>query len=256
MNAQMFWKKNGSTILTVAGATGLVATTVLAVKATPKALKKIEDVESEKGERLSKWATIKVAGSVYVPTVLVGAGTLACIFGANVLSQRQQASLASAYALLDTSFKDYKRKLIELHGEETHQEVVDAIAIEKAQDDWIIQSGFFGEVANLGVDADSEPRLFYDEHSGRYFEATIERVLQAEYHLNRNYILRGFAYLNEFYDLLGIEETDYGSVQGWCPNDNDEFWIEFNHRKVLIDDDLECYIIDMPLAPKYDFWDC
>ena len=110
MNAQVFWKKNGSTILTVAGGIGLVTTTALAVKATPKALKKIEEAKEEPDDRLSKWETIKVAGSVYIPTILVGAGSLACIFGAHVLSQRQQASLASAYALLDASFKDYKRK--------------------------------------------------------------------------------------------------------------------------------------------------
>ena len=255
MNAQVFWKKHASTILTVTGSAGVVATTVLAVKATPKALKKIEEAKEEKQDELSKWETVKVAGSTYVPTILVGAGTIACIFGAHVLSQKQQASLASAYALLDTSFKEYKKKLVELHGEETHQSVIDAIAIEKAEEDWGIRGGFFGSVSDLGIEANSDAVLFYDEHSGRYFEATIERVLQAEYHLNRNYILRGYSYLNEFYEFLGIDETEYGSVLGWTPTDDGEYWIEFNHRKVLIDDDLECYIIEMPCEPSYDFLD-
>ena len=254
MNAKLFFKKHASTILTVTGGAGLVTTTVLAVKATPKALERIDKAKEEKNDELTKFEIVKAAGIAYIPTILVGAGTLACIFGANILNQRQQAALISAYALADNSFKEYKRKLIELHGKETHQSVVDAIAIEKAQD-MIVRGSYMMGDCELGMESDSEPRLFFDEHSGRYFESTIEQVLQAEYHLNRNYILRGYTYLNEFYDFLGIEETDYGSVLGWAPKDEGEYWIEFNHRKVLIDDDLECYIIEMPFAPSYDFMD-
>jgi hypothetical protein len=32
----------------------------------------------------------------------------------------------------------------------------------------------------------------------------------AEYHLNRNYILRGEAVINELYEFLGLEPTDWG----------------------------------------------
>ena len=80
--------------------------------------------------------------------------------------------------------------------------------------------------------------------------------MAAEYHLNRNYILRGYAYLNEFYVFLGIEETDYGSVLGWAPNDDGMYWIDFNHSKTVLDDGLEVYIIEMPFEPVYDFFDC
>ena len=115
-NTKVFWKRNGSTILTCAGAVGLVTTSVMAVKATPKALKKIEEAKEEKGEELTNLETIRVAGPTYIPTVLVGVSTIACIFGANVLNKRNQAALASAYALLDTSFKEYKGKLKEIYG--------------------------------------------------------------------------------------------------------------------------------------------
>ena len=86
-----------------------------------------------------------------------------------------------------------------------------------------------------------------------YFEDTIEQVMNAEYHLNRNYILRGYFYLNEFYEFLGIEETDYGSVLGWAQNDDGMYWIDFNHRKLIMEDGLEVYIIEMPFDPTYDF---
>ena len=59
--------------------------------------------------------------------------------------------------------------------------------------------------------------------------------------------------MNELYEFLGLEPTDYGSVIGWATTDNDEFWIEFNHRKVTMDDGLECYILEMSFEPRYDF---
>ena len=252
MNATLFLKRHASTILTFVGGAGVIATTVLAVKATPKALEKIDKAKEEKEEELTKLEIVKAAGTTYIPAMLVGASTIACIFGANILNQRNQVALMSAYALVDNSFKEYKKKLVELHGRETHQSVVDALAIEKAQDTQVCGSYMFGN-CDLGADADGEPRLFYEEYSGRYFESTIEQVLQAEYHINRNYILRGYTVLNELYDFLGIEQTDYGDKLGWTPTDDGEYWIEFNHRKILIDEDLECYIIEMPWEPSAEF---
>lgn len=256
VRSRLFIKKNASTILTTIGSVGVVATAVLAVKATPKAMILLEEAKKEKGEELTKLEKVKVAGKVYIPTVVMGVSTIACIFGSNILNQRQQAALMSAYALLDNSFKEYKNKLIELHGQEAHEEIVNAIAIEKAKD-MRVSGSYFCSSCDLTADERcGEPVLFYEEYSNRYFEATIEQVLQAEYHINRNYILRGYCYLNELYEFLGLEETDYGSVLGWTPTDEGEYWIEFNHRKVTLDDGLECYILEMPFEPTYDFLEC
>ncbi|MBO5319064.1 MAG: hypothetical protein J6B01_04555 [Ruminococcus sp.] len=251
MELNQFLRKNGSTILTCAGAVGVVTTAVLSVKATPKALQKLEEAKEEKKEDLTTLEKVKAVGPSYIPAVLSGVGTLACIFGANTLSRRQQAALSSAYALVDASFKEYKTKLKELYGEETHNKIVDAIAVEKA-DEMYVRSGYMCGTCDLGGEG-SNPAIFYDEHSGRYFSATIEQVITAEYHLNRNYILRGYAYLNEFYEFLGIDETDYGSVLGWTPTDDGEYWIEFNHRKEYFEGGMEYYIIEMPFEPSYDF---
>ena len=72
-------KKNAPTILTCIGAAGVVTTTVMAVKATPKALEILKDAEEEKGEKLTKWEKINVAGPVYIPAVITGAATIALI---------------------------------------------------------------------------------------------------------------------------------------------------------------------------------
>lgn len=245
-------KQTVSTILTVIGGVGVVVTAVMAVKATPKALKKIEEAEEIKGEELTNFEKIKVAGTTYIPTLVVGASTVACMVGANILNTRQQAALMSAYAFLDSSYKDYRRKLIELHGEEAHEEIVNALAIEKAQDTWITANSFVSNTCLSTDKACGEPVLFYDSWSGRYFENTIEQVMAAEYHINRNFTLRGYVTLNEFYTFLGLEETDHGDGLGWTVED-ELYWVDFNHRKVELEDGLEVIILESDWDPSSDF---
>ena len=247
----LFLKKNSATILTVAAAAGVITTSILSAKAAIKASRVLAHKEEEKGEKLTFEETISAVWTIYIPPVVAGMSTIACVFGANILNQRLQASLASAYALIDNSYKEYKAKLKELYGEEAHNNIVDAIAAEKC-DEVHISAGGLTSAYTQEIESDAEPRLFYDEYSGRYFETTIEKVLLAEYHLNRNYILRGFARLNEFYEFLGLEPTDYGETVGWdiC---GEIYWIDFNHRKAFIGDDndgFECYIIEMPYYPR------
>lgn len=252
MNARVFFKRNASTILTVIGGIGVVATTVSAVKATPKALEKIEKSKEEKGGELSKWEVVKTVAPDYIPAALLGTTTIACILGANILSKRQQAVLISAYTLMDQSFKDYKRKLIELHGEETHHEIIEQLAIEKAQETYINGNCILANCNLATEDACGEPVLFYDEYGGRYFESNIEQVINAEYHFNRNFVLRGYSVLNELYEFLGLDPTDYGEAVGWSV-ESELYWVDFNHRKVELDDGLECYIIETPWGPSADF---
>lgn len=253
MKSNLFLKKNSATILTVAAAAGVITTSVLSAKAAIKASQVLAHKEEEKGEKLTFEETISAVWTIYIPPVVAGMSTIACVFGANVLNQRQQASLASAYALIDSSYKEYKAKLKELYGEEAHNNIIDAIAAKKCEDVYI-SAGGLESAYNQEIESDTEPRLFYDEYSDRYFESTIEKVLLAEYHLNRNYILRGFARLNDFYEFLGLEQTDYDEAVGWdiC---SEIYWIDFNHRKTLIGDDndsFECYVIEMPCYPSED----
>lgn len=248
---QRFCKRNAATILTCAGGVGVVLTSITVAKATPKATQLLEQAKEEKGEELTKLEKVKVAGPVYIPSILMGAGTIGCIFGANILNKRHQAALVSAYTLVDSSYKDYKRKLKEIYGEEAHNEIIDALAVEKAEQVGVRAPGIASDNTLFVDEKCGETRLFYDEHSGRFFETTLEQVISAEYHLNRNYTLRGYVWLNEFYMFLGIEQTDYGSVIGWSTESGFE-WIDFDHRKTEING-IECYIIYSPLPPEYDF---
>ena len=56
---KLFLKKHSSTILTCMGGVGVVATTITAVKATPKALSLLEEAKRKKGEDLTGIEKIK-----------------------------------------------------------------------------------------------------------------------------------------------------------------------------------------------------
>ena len=244
--AKRFMKKNSSTILTCVGAAGTVATAIMAVKATPKALALLEVAKEEKGEELTKWEVVKAAGPVYIPAVVTGAATVAAIFGANTLNKRQQASLMSAYALLDKSYKEYKGKVEDLYGKEVDAHVEKEIAKDKFEENPV-------EVT------DENNKLFYDTFSRRYFESTIDKVQRAEYNLNRNIVQRDYAYVNEFYEDLGMEPIDGGWDLGWSRGSNLDTawqeWMDFNHEKVELDDGLECIIVSFYIEPVMDFYD-
>ena len=113
------------------GATGVIATAVMAVKRTPKALTLLESAKEEKGEELTKLEKFKIASPVYIPAMITGTATIACIFGSNIISKNQQAALMSAYALLDNSYKEYKKKTEELYGEDAGRQIREEIAKDK-----------------------------------------------------------------------------------------------------------------------------
>lgn len=253
--AQLFLKRNSSTILTCIGAIGVVGTAVMAVKAVPKAKKRIEDAREEKGEELTKVETVLAATPAYIPTAVMGLSTITCIFGANVLNKNHQASITSAYAVIDRSFKEYRGKLKELYGEDADVKIRQSIANDHRDEE--IKAYAPGLTPALGA---GEKYLFYEEYRGRYFEATMNEVLNAEYHLNRNFAMRGYASLNEFYSFLGLDKKDFGDALGWdCGRLFEEYempWIDFNHRKTQLDGGVECYLIEYEIEPEvgYDEW--
>lgn len=250
MNARLFIKKNAGTILSVMGSIGVVATAITAARAAPKAIKLLDDAREEKGSKLSKMEIAQIGFKTYLPVGLVSAATITCIMSANVLSRNKQANITSAYALLDQSYKDYRRKVIEMYGEETDHKIIEAIAVDKAKEVRISASCMCDNVDLSLDDSSGKPVLWYEEYSKRFFEATLEQILSAEYHLNRNYILRGCATINEMYDFFGLDQVEWGDDLGWEPMDEGEFWIEFNHFKAKLDDGTEFYILDLPFAPR------
>ena len=241
--SKLFIKRNGSTILTVTGGIGAIGTAVMAVQATPKALKTIEAVEGAKGEKLTKLEIIQVAGPIYIPTVLMGVGTLACIFGANMLNKRQQVAITSAYALLDNSYKEYRKKVQDLYDVSVDEKIRSEIAKDHYKES----------------DAPTDPKkeLFYDYFSERFFESTQLEVLAAEAGLNKIIANDCGAYLNEFYDLLGLDEIEAGKELGWSNGILEAMywtnWVDFKHSTDELPDGTTYTIITMMQEPVIDF---
>ena len=251
MNLQHFIKQNASTILTCIGVTGVVATAVMVAKETPKALSLLEDAKEKKGEDLTKWEKVKIAGPAYIPSIVTGAATIACIFGSNVINKRHQASLMSVYALLDSSYREYKNKTDELYGEEAGKHIREKIAKDK----------YTGDI-NL---SDNDKELFFDFYSGRYFESTKEAVMWAQYEINRAMFVNGAVCLNEYYELIGLEQKPEYENIGWSCGQIEEMywhpWIEFDYEETVIEEEseysegIECTIIHFPMEPFMGYLD-
>lgn len=240
---KMFWNRRGGTILTYIGSAGVVTTVVMAVRATPKALQSIESAKDEKGEELTKFEMVKSASPAYISTTLMGAATIACIVGANVLNKKNQAALASAYALLNTSYKEYKAKVIDIYGEEGDKKVRTEIVKDNYEEEKVINAG---------------ETLFYDEYSKRYFKATSESLLRAKYEINKEVICNFYATINEFYDMVGLPRIDGGDEIGWSSALMYEMywtdWVDFWTERVELENGEECFIIHFT-EPFVDFED-
>lgn len=241
-------------ILSLLGTVGVVVTAVTAVKATPKALAQLEEKKIElKDEELSVKETVVAVWKCYVPTAAIAFSTIACILGASLLGKHQQAALTSAYALLSNSYNTYKSKLRELYGEEAHQTIMDSIVKSKCSEVRISTPGLMAvDTLDFCPEMESEiVRTFYDVFSDRYFESTIDKVLQAEYHLNRNFALGSSVTVNDFYDFLGLDAIDAGDKIGWSGL-SDIYWIDFNHYCITLDDGMEILVIEMVFEPSTD----
>ena len=238
MKAKLFFLKNSPLILSIIASVGVVSTTVMAVKATPKVCKKLEEAKEDKGEDLTKFEIVKTAAPLYLPAVLCGTSTIACIISANALNKRKQMALASAYALMDHSYKEYRDKVIQAVGEEKEAEIRAT-----ALDD---RSSRRGDLIYKNKNGMS---TFYEPYSDTYFKAEYSFVIESIYHFNRNFILRGESEINELFSILGIKEKDELWGLGWNCYAAGEYgyqWIDVFVRRHA---DEKFYTLEYPFEP-------
>lgn len=244
-SSKRFVKRNASIILTCAGGVGVITTSVMAAKATPRALKLLEQAEDEKGDHLTKTEKVVAAAPAYIPTVIMGATTIACIFGVHIVDKRKQAALVSAYAFLDNSYKEYKKKVKEMYGEDADNDIRTELSKDKYD--------------KTDIPKNYEDDLFFDEFSGRFFKSTLTKVQRAEYELNRDLVMRDWATINDFYEHLKIPLIDGGDEIGWSTSMNEQAywqtWVDFSNPKTIANDGSEYYIVRMFQEPMPGFAD-
>lgn len=228
-------------ILSVLAGVGVIFTGVMSAKGAIAAQKRKEEAQCEKTDELTMKEVIIAEAPAYIPAAIIGLCTIVCIFGSSALNRKQQAILISAYALLDQSFKEYREKVNSVCGPGTDEFISESLDrenqdVENGQPPW------------------DEPRTFYMKQYGKFFDRTMEEVMAAEYHANRNFILNGEVTFNEFLDFLGLDHIENGDMIGWnAYSCNDWYgccyeWIDFINEETMMDD-MMVTSIEMPFEP-------
>lgn len=231
-------------ILTGIGIAGMVTTTVLAVKATPKAMSLIEDKKNEEWvDELSPLDVVKIAWKPYIPAIITCVVSTTCIIGASSVNAKRNAALATAYKLSETALSEYREKVIETIGEKKEQIVRDKIAEERIKKNPVSKN----EVIVTG----NGKTLCFDPVSGRYFMSSIDVIKRAENELNKQMLhdISGYVSLNDFYDELGLDHTSVGDDLGW----NTDQLIDICFSSQLNDNGEPSVVLDFLVAPKYGY---
>ena len=236
--------KHSPEILTGIGIAGMITTTVLAVKATPKAIRLIEEAKEEKGEDLTKTETVKTCWRAYIPAAATCIVSTACLIGASSVSIRRNAMLATAYKLSETAFSEYKEKVVETIGDEKEKVVREKVSEERIKKNPITK--------NEIIMTDYGDTQFYETLSGRYFKSDIEQIKKVVNYLNKDMLqdMFGTISLNEFYDELELERIDLGDELGWRV---DKGLIEIDFTSKIADNGKPCIVLDYINAPHYGF---
>ena len=241
--ARSIASKHGPEILTGIGIAGMITTTILAVQATPKALRLIEvEKEEQEVDQLRPIDVVKVAWKPYIPALVTGTVSIACLIGASSENARRNAALATAYKLSESAFSEYKEKVIETIGERKEEIVKDKVAQAKLERDPVSKK----EV----IITPSGKTLCYDSISGRYFESDIERIKKAVNELNRRMLVDMYISLSEFYDELGLDHTSISDEIGWNLDDG---LLEIDFSSQIADNGTPCIVMNYYLAPKYNY---
>lgn len=239
-------------ILTGIGIAGMVTTTVLAVKATPKALQLLEEAKNEHlddsmlvRKELTPFETVKAVWRPYLPAVLSGAAATICLVGACSVNTRRVAVLASAYKLSETALSEYKDAVLETIGEKKAKTVRDKVAENR--------------VKNNPVDTDTilvtqaGNTLCYDSFGGRYFRSDMNTIKKAENEMNACLRNENYISLNAVYELLGLEYTKMGSELGWNIDRLENYLIDIEVSTQIASNGEPCLVIDFSELPTYDF---
>ena len=243
-------RKHSPEILVVAGVVGVVASAVMACKATTKIntildetkqnVDKIHDCMAD--ESLSEeyspedgqkdLAVVYVQTGVklaklYAPAIMLGTLSITSIVASNNILRKRNVALAAAYATVDRSFKEYRHRIVERFGEEIDREIRYNIKAKKF-DEFITDENGKEKKAKAAVNVTEGPNSESDY--ARFFDSGCPAweknpeynlmFLRSEQNLaNDRLKSRGYLFLNDVYERLGIPPTKAGQVVGWVYNE-------------------------------------
>lgn len=241
--AQLTVRKHSPEILMVAGVIGTVAGAVMACKETLELEDVLDECKQEKMELEEQYAmceeysedalkkdqvklTIKQAVKIvklYAPSVIMEATSIGVIFASNDIMRKRNASMAAAYATLNSMYKRYRQNVIESYGEEVDKDMRFGVKHEKVTE--IDEDGNKVKIDARIVDLDNTAlaisdysRFFqtgckgFDASSGRYNLLYLKGI-QAMF--NNKLIADGYVMLNDVYRELGFDTIPEGWSIGW-----------------------------------------
>ena len=241
--AQLTVRKHSPEILMVAGVIGTVAGAVMACKETLELEDVLDECKQEKMELEEQYAmceeysedalkkdqvklTIKQVAKIvklYAPSVIMEVTSIGVIFASNDIMRKRNASMAAAYATLNSMYKRYRQNVIESYGEEVDKDMRFGVKHEKVTE--IDEDGNKVKVDARIVDLDNTAlaisdysRFFqmgckgFDANSGRYNLLYLKGI-QAMF--NNKLIADGYVMLNDVYRELGFDTIPEGWSIGW-----------------------------------------
>ena len=248
-NSKNAVQKHSPEILAGVGVVGVVASTVMACKATMKlnnileeskeTRDKIKEVENnpayedkytpedaKKDLTINYMQTSMKIAKLYAPAVLLGSASLGCLLASNDILRKRNAALSAAYMTVDKGFKEYRQRVAERFGEEVEKEIRYNIKAEEIETTVVNEDG--SEVTIKETVKTMDPNLysdyarFFDEYNPNWQndpEYNLMFLKSQQQYANDLLIARGRLFLNEVYDMLGMERSKAGQVVGWVYNE-------------------------------------
>ena len=230
-------------ILTGIGISGMITTTILAVRATPKALKLIEEGKKiYKSKDLTIIETVKVAWKPYIPAALMGTLSITCLIGSTAVSVKRNAALAMAYDISERTLIRYRDKVIETIGEKKEKDIRNQLAQEDVDNNQPNEKSII--ITSKGN------TLCKDSISGRYFMSDLDTIRKIINETNRKMTFENYISLNEFYYSLGLDPVKEGDNLGWNIVDG---LIELDISACVTKNDEPCIVVDYSIAPRPNY---
>lgn len=255
-------KKHSPEILIVAGITGVVASTVLACKATLKVNDILEETKEQidtvhnyvETEGYSEKYTeddqkkdlaiiytqtgVKLA-KLYAPAIGIGVISIASIVMSHRILTKRNVALAAAYATIDKSFKSYRSRVVERFGDRIDYELrhnIKAKEIETTEKDengneittkkveYVVNPSDISEYARFFEEytKDEKGNVVKNDHWNNDNEHNLVFLKKTEKYCNDYLRIKGILFLNEVYDMLGLPKTKAGQIVGWVYDKDSE----------------------------------
>lgn len=238
-------KKHSPEILIVAGTVGVVTSAVMACKATtklegilseskqnveeirkapnnPELAGKYTEEDCKKDVAIVHVQTGLQIAKLYAPSVLLGVASLGCIITSHNIIRKRNIALAAAYATVDKGFKEYRGRVIERFGEELDKELKYNIKKQEVEEIVVQEDGTETKVTKTVEVMDpnmySTYARFYDDGCIGWQkdpEHNLFFLKMQQNHANDLLKAQGYLYLNDVYEMLGINKTKAGQIVGW-----------------------------------------